>query len=65
MLAAALAELTDGFVFSDDSAWDYERFPAKANEFYEWYFNPQRAFDPDFSEWAKDCLAAISGEGGA
>jgi hypothetical protein len=62
MLAAALAELTDGFVFSDDSAWDYERFPAKAHEVYEWYFNPEKAINQDFAKWAHDCLTAIGNE---
>ncbi len=62
ILAAALAELTEGFVYSDDAAWDYERFPAKPGEFYEWYFDPEQAIDPDFAKWARDCMAAIAND---
>lgn len=58
-LAAALAELTDGVVFSDDSAWDYERFPALPTDFYTWYFDPQMAIDPEYGEWAARCLAGM------
>jgi len=65
ILAAAMAELTDGFVFSDDSAWEYARFPAKAHEVYDWYFNPEKALDPKFAKWANECLAAISNAAGA
>jgi hypothetical protein len=52
--------LTNGYIFSDDSAWDYARFPATAHEFYDWYFIPQKAIDPAFGEWAEKCLTAIS-----
>ena len=59
ILAGTLAELTDGFVYSDDSAWDYERFPAKAEEVYEWYFNPAKALHQTTADWASRCLTAI------
>lgn len=59
ILAAALAELTDGFVYSDDSAWDYPRFPATADEFYTWYFNPEQALAPHHATWARNNLAAL------
>jgi hypothetical protein len=62
ILAAALAELTDGFVYSEDSAWDYARFPATADEFYRWYFIPSMALKTDNAEWARRCLEAISME---
>jgi hypothetical protein len=62
ILAAVLAELTDGFVFSDDSAWDYERFPASSDEVYKWYFNPSLAIDTNFRNWAEECLARIASD---
>lgn len=61
-LAAALAELTGGFLYSGDSAWDYQRFPATSAEFYNWYFEPQQALDADHARWAARCIAAISKE---
>jgi hypothetical protein len=59
ILAATLAELTEGLVFSDDSAWDYSRFPATAQEVFDWYFRPEKAIDPDYASWARTSLAAI------
>ena len=59
ILAAALAELTDGFIYSDDSAWDYPRFPATAQAFYGWYFNPEQALAPRYATWARNNLAAL------
>ena len=40
ILAASLVELTQGFVDSDDGAWDYKQLPATAEEFYQFYFSP-------------------------
>ncbi|MDH1263292.1 hypothetical protein [Pseudomonas sp. GD03944] len=59
ILAAALAELTDGFIYSDDSAWDYPRFPARAEDFYRWYFDPEQALGSDYATWASRCLTAL------
>jgi len=61
-VAAALAELTEGFVYSDDSAWDYERFPARAEEFHKWYFEPTEAISAVHAEWARRCLKDIEGD---
>jgi hypothetical protein len=55
-LAAALAELTDGLIFLDDSAWDYERFPCRAEEFYDFYFEPEKALKAENREWSERCL---------
>jgi hypothetical protein len=60
ILAATLAELTNGFIFSDDGAWDYTRFPATPQEFFECYFRPERAIDPCFASWSRTCLDAIA-----
>jgi len=62
ILAAALAELTDGLVYSDDAAWDTERFPASAQAVYAWYFVPEKAIDPGYRQWAHTCLDAIARE---
>lgn len=55
-LAASLAELTDGFMFSDDSAWDYERFPCRPSDFLEFYFEPEKAVEFKYREWSERCL---------
>lgn len=60
-LAATLAKLTNGIVYSDDGAWDYKKFPANPDEFMQWYFrleyiSEQSDIDVDF---VKDSLASI------
>jgi hypothetical protein len=55
-LAGALAELTDGFIYSMDGAWDYDRFPCRADEFYAVYFRPDKALEPNKKEWAERCI---------
>ncbi|WFR56233.1 hypothetical protein QA584_21845 [Anaerocolumna sp. AGMB13025] len=37
-LAATLARLTTGVVYSDDGAWDYNKFPAEPLDFMRLYF---------------------------
>ncbi len=56
MVAAAFCELTDGFLDIYDDAWDGDRFPATAQEFYTWYFRPDQAFDPEMQEWSSRCV---------
>jgi hypothetical protein len=62
LLAATTAELTEGFVFSDDSAWDYQLLPAKPDDFFRWYFRPSLAISPEFKEWAERCIRYIPKE---
>jgi hypothetical protein len=62
LLAASLAELTEGFIFSDDGSWDYQRFPATAEEFYMWYFRPAMALSEDKREWAERCFGYLAEE---
>jgi hypothetical protein len=59
MIAGSLAELTEGFIYSDDSAWDYERFPATAQEFFSWYLRPDKAIKTEYAEWAARCIKWI------
>jgi hypothetical protein len=57
MVAAAFCELTEGFLDIDDDAWDGDRFPATAQEFYTWYFRPDQALDPEMQEWSARCIS--------
>jgi hypothetical protein len=54
--------LTDGFLYSGDRAWDYQRFPASSAEFYTWYFDPHQALAPDHAAWAAQCITTIPQE---
>ena len=58
IIAASLAYLTKGFIYSDD-AWDYKRFPATASEFFSWYFRLELAIDTRHKEWATECIKLI------
>ena len=62
MIAGSLAELTEGFIYSGDSAWDYERFPATAQEFFSWYFRPDKAIEAEYAEWAARCIKYLDEE---
>ena len=62
LLAASLSQLTHGFVFSDDSAWEYERFPAEPIDFMSWYFDPTQTRDAGFAEWAQRCIGEVVDE---
>ena len=62
LLAGCLAELTNGLIMSDDSAWDWKTMPATGPEFLEFYFVPDRTADADCKEWATNCLKLIPEE---
>lgn len=53
MLAAALAELTDGLLHSDDGAWEYQRFPCRPDDFLRFYYRPENALSEEKRDWAK------------
>lgn len=61
MLAAAVAELTDGFIQTTD-AWDYDCFPARPDDFRRWYFRPQHTKDVEDKQWVAGQLARLRGE---
>jgi len=65
LIAASVAEITGGFIYSVDGGWDYERFPATAEEFYQWYFRPELAISPDKRSDSERWLKAIAGESAA
>lgn len=58
LLAAALAELTDGFIFSDDGAWPGP--PIRAAEFEDRYFKPELSNNYDDASWYARCLNSLS-----
>jgi len=59
LVAAALTELTNGLIFSDDGAWDYAIFPTSADCFLQSYFNPQYS-NPEYANWAGECISNIN-----
>lgn len=59
MFACALAEITEGIIFSDDNAWEYDKFPCLPQEFLEFYFNPETASDPLHKTWANDTIKIL------
>ena len=59
LIAASLAEITDGFLYSDDGAWDYNCFPALADDFFKWYFKPEFAEKSDDKVWVQNCIKSI------
>ena len=52
LMAAAFAKLVNGYIFSDDSAWDYSMFPTTHDVFLQNYFNPCYV-NPDDADWAR------------
>lgn len=62
LIAGCLAELTDGFVYSIDSAWDWERMPARPDDFLRFYFRPEDALDERHREWSRRCIEQLGAE---
>lgn len=61
LIAASLAELTDGLIYSSDSAWDYQVFPATGPEFRDIYFRPKSTSEPGRADWVKRCIDGLRG----
>ncbi len=59
LIAASVAKLSGGLMFSDDGAWDWQRFPATADEFLEWYFSPNLALGDDNAVMARRCIEDV------
>ena len=59
LIAAAVAELSAGFLYSGDGAWDYEIFPTESEALLNVYFRPEKAIRPDIAEWSKRCLEGL------
>jgi len=62
MLSAALAELTDGIIYSDDGAWDYSVLPTTSDDFIKGYLRPNLANNKYFVNFANDCIKRIKSE---
>ena len=60
-ICASIAELSDGILWTDDGAWDIKRFPAVSSEFFDWYFQPDKATTYD-ADWSKECIDSIKKE---
>ncbi|MGV6853079.1 MAG: hypothetical protein ACWA5R_13000 [bacterium] len=67
ILSGTLAAMTKGIVFSDDTAWDYERMPIKGAEFLENYYRPKKELNEDTKneaissiKWATEELEEIN-----
>lgn len=58
-IASAFAELTGGFIYSDDGGWDYQIFPATSEEFDAVYFRSEKAISEEKREWAINCIENI------
>lgn len=62
LLAATLAKLTKGVIYTDDGAWDYKKFPADPNEFIIWYFRTKYATNECDIELAENGVNSIKKE---
>jgi len=62
IISASIAELTSGFIWTDDGAWNFQKFPAEPAEFYKWYFRPENEEHQESKEWANRCLNGIEQE---
>ncbi len=58
-LASALAQLTNGLIYSDDGAWDFERFPARSVAFDGWYLRPEQALSGDAFGWGSQIQRGV------
>lgn len=64
-LAAAVANLTDGYIYTYDGAWHENIFPARAEHLLEVYFYPDKAKDVADYDWTKRCIEGIKSEFGS
>lgn len=62
LLAGSLAELTQGHVFSDDTAWVWNLLPSTGSKFLNRYLVPGSTNDSEAEECTSDCWEWIPGE---
>ncbi|WP_127531791.1 hypothetical protein [Paenibacillus kobensis] len=62
LLASALAELTEGYLYSDDGAW--YGAPIRPVDFDPLYFYPDKAYSMGKASWFEGCLISILEEYG-
>ena len=61
-LAAAVANLSSGYIYSYDGAWHADIFPATADQLLEIYFYPEKAKDAADYDWATRCIQGLKAE---
>ena len=59
ILAASLAKLTNGFIYSDDGAWDYNLLPANSDDFLSWYLNPEFAQSKEYKDFSTKNIESL------
>lgn len=55
-VAMAIAQETDGFIYSADGAWSYELFPTEWQNLYSEYFNIDRIKNPETKETVRNWI---------
>jgi hypothetical protein len=60
-VASAFTELTDGIIYSSDGGWDYQIFPATAEEFDAVYLRPEKAISEDIRQWSQSYIESLIG----
>ncbi|TMI74114.1 MAG: hypothetical protein E6H09_04105 [Bacteroidetes bacterium] len=61
-LSAAVAKLTDGYIYTYDGAWHDNIFPATADQLLEVYFYPDKANNDEDYDWATRCIEGLKTE---
>jgi len=62
ILSGSIATITEGIVFSDDCAWDYDRMPIQGNEFLKTYYRPDLETNPEIKKEAKSLWILLINE---
>jgi hypothetical protein len=63
-LAAAVAKLTEGYIYTHDGAWHDNIFPATADQLLKVYFYPGKAKNEADDDWVTGCIRALKDEFG-
>ncbi len=58
-LAIAIAVLTEGILYSDDGAWDYECFPIEGKVFEKEYLNLDKLNNITLKHSIESCLFSL------
>lgn len=60
LLAAQVAKLTEGVIYTIDGAWRSDKLPAYADDFVQFYFQPDHPENDQYDrEWAIECIKEI------
>lgn len=59
LIAAAVAELTGGIIWSNDGALDSYRPPLESQDFIDFYFRPEKTSDSDYKFFINNCIESI------